>query len=26
LKKTLVEATSLAFPLPQEPCVLDTDA
>jgi len=26
LKKALVEATSLAFPLPQEPCILDTDA
>ena len=26
LKKALVEATSLAFPVPQEPCVLDTDA
>ena len=25
-KKALVEATSLAFPVPQEPCVLDTDA
>ena len=24
LKKALVEATSLAFPVPQEPCVLDT--
>jgi len=23
LKKALVEATSLAFPLPQEPCILD---
>ena len=26
LKKALVEATSLAFPVPQEPCILDTDA
>ena len=26
LKKALVEATSLAFPVAQEPCVLDTDA
>jgi len=26
LKKAFVEATSLAFPLPQEPCILDTDA
>ena len=26
LKKALVEATSLAFPLPQEPCIPDTDA
>ena len=26
LKKALIEATSLAFPLPQEPCILDTDA
>ena len=26
LKKALVEATYLAFPVPQEPCVLDTDA
>ena len=26
LKKALVEATSLTFPLPQEPCMLDTDA
>ena len=26
LKKALVEATSLAFPLPKEPCILDTDA
>jgi len=26
LKKALVEATSLAFTVPQEPCVLDTDA
>jgi len=26
LKKALVEATSLAFPLTQEPCILDTDA
>jgi len=26
LKKALVEATSLAFPLPQESCILDTDA
>jgi len=26
LKKVLVEATSIAFPLPQEPCILDTDA
>jgi len=26
LKKALVEATSLAFPLRQEPCILDTDA
>jgi len=26
LKKDLVEATSLAFPLPLEPCILDTDA
>jgi len=26
LKKALVEAASLAFPLPQEPCILDTDA
>jgi len=26
LKKALVEATSLAFPLLQEPCILDTDA
>ena len=26
LKQALVEATSLAFPVPQEPCVLDTDA
>ena len=25
LKKALVEATSLAFPLPQKPCILDTD-
>jgi len=26
LKKALIEATSLAFPLPREPCILDTDA
>jgi len=26
LKKALVEATSLAFPVPQEHCILDTDA
>ena len=26
LKKALVEATSLAFPVPQEPCILDMDA
>jgi len=26
LEKALVEATSLAFPVPQEPCILDTDA
>ena len=26
LKKALIEATSLAFPIPQEPCILDTDA
>jgi len=26
LKKALVEATSLAFPVFQEPCILDTDA
>jgi len=26
LKKALVEATSLAFPVPQEPCILDADA
>ena len=26
LKKALVEATCLALPLPQEPCILDTDA
>jgi len=26
LKKALVEATSLAFPLPRKPCILDTDA
>ena len=26
LKKALVEATSLAFPVPQEPCILHTDA
>lgn len=26
LKKALVEATSLAFPCPHEPCILDTDA
>ena len=25
-KKALVEATSLTFPVPQEPCILDTDA
>jgi len=26
MKKTLVEAASLAFPVLQEPCILDTDA
>jgi len=26
IKKAVVEATSLAFPVPQEPCILDTDA
>jgi len=25
VKKALVEATSLAFPVPQEHCILDTD-
>jgi len=26
LKKALIEETSLAFPLSQKPCILDTDA